>query len=145
MTALIERPTDGRSRLRRAAAPAATIAGLGLASLALTLRDPHVQGSWGVCPSYALFGVYCPGCGGLRAVNDLGHLDVAGAAHSNLVFVALVPLVVFFLGRWLLDAWQGRVRPPGLLASKAFYLSLGAVLVVFTLWRNLPGGTWLQP
>ena len=43
-------------------APALTIGGLGLATLALHLRDPHAHGSWGLCPSAAI-GIYCPGCG----------------------------------------------------------------------------------
>ena len=51
-------------------APALTIGGLSLATLALHLRDPHSSGTWGYCPS-ALLGFSCPGCGGLRAVNDL--------------------------------------------------------------------------
>ena len=35
----------------------------------------------------AAVGIWCPACGGLRAVNDLTNGDVLGAASSNLVFV----------------------------------------------------------
>ncbi len=145
MTDTLEHPAARASRLHRMAAPVSTVAALGLGALALHLRDPHLSGSWGVCPSYALFGVYCPGCGGLRAVNDLGNGDLVAALHSNLVFVALVPLLGFVLGRWVIDAWRGRSRPESVLTSKAFYLSVCGALLVFTVWRNLPGGAWLQP
>ena len=63
-------------------APTALVGGLGLATLALHLRDPHDSYSWGLCPSSVL-GLACPGCGGLRAVNDLTNLRLADAASSN--------------------------------------------------------------
>jgi len=124
-------------------APALTIGGLGLATLALHLRDPHESGSWGFCPSAAL-GIYCPGCGGLRAVNDLMNGDVAGAASSNLLFVALIPVAVFLLGRWTWDRWTGNERElrPGL--SRTVLWSLVVVAAVFVVLRNLPG-SWLAP
>ena len=40
-----------------------------------TCATRTTQYSWGLCPSAAL-GFSCPGCGGLRAVNDLTHGDV---------------------------------------------------------------------
>ena len=66
--------------------PLLTIGGLAAATVALHFRDPHSQYSWGMCPSAAL-GLSCPGCGGLRAVNDLTNGDLAGAASSNLLLV----------------------------------------------------------
>ncbi len=104
------RTTHGR--LRRLAVPAATFGGLAIATAALHFRDPHIDGSWGLCPSAAIFGIYCPGCGGLRAVNDLTHGDLGSAASSNLLFFVSIPLVVFLLARWGYDAWRGsRPRP----------------------------------
>lgn len=121
--------------------PLVTIAGLGAATVALALRDPHVTGSWGLCPSAAL-GFDCPGCGGLRAVNDLTHGRVLDAASSNLYFVVLLPVAVFLLGRWALDAWRGTERAVS--PSTTPLLVLGAVaLVVFTVLRNLPAFGWL--
>ena len=102
------RTTPGR--LRRVAVPAATFGGLAITTAALHLRDPHIDGSWGLCPSEAFFGIYCPGCGGLRAVNDLTHGDLGSAASSNLLFFVSIPLVVFLLARWGYDAWRGPER-----------------------------------
>jgi len=136
---------EARSERRRVRmlAPALTIGGLALATLALHVRDPHQHGSWGLCPSAAL-GVYCPGCGGLRAVNDLTNGDLGAAASSNLLLVALLPLAVFLLGRWAVDRWTGRVREPHPRLTRTFLWSLAGVAVVFVVLRNLPG-SWLAP
>lgn len=138
-------PDPSPSRLRRVVGPAATITGLAIATVGLHLRDPHVSGSWGLCPSAAIFGIYCPGCGGLRAVNDLTHGDVAAAASSNLLFVALIPVVVFLLGRWAWDAWHGTHRGRTWLSSWPMIYAGGGVLVAFSVLRNLSVGTWLAP
>jgi len=128
-------------RMRR---PAATLGGLALATLALHLRDPHQTGSWGYCPSAAL-GFWCPGCGGLRAVNDLTNGDVLGAASSNLAFVAVLPFILLGLGAWVLTRWRGDHRTvPVALVRPVAYGGL-ALLLAFTVLRNLPVGGWLAP
>ncbi|MDF1603106.1 DUF2752 domain-containing protein [Nocardioides sp. YIM 152315] len=131
-------------RWRRVRGPAVMLGGLGLATLALHLRDPHEPGSWGYCPSAAL-GVYCPGCGGLRAVNDLTHGQVGAAASSNLAFLVVVPFVVAGLGWWVVSRWRGTpVVLPARAVAPAAYAGL-ALLVAFTVLRNLAVGDWLAP
>ncbi|WP_408899183.1 DUF2752 domain-containing protein [Nocardioides sp. R1-1] len=135
---------EARRRGRRMAAPAVVVGGLAAATLALRLRDPHTSGSWGACP-FALAGISCPGCGGLRAVNDLTHLELGAAASSNLLLVLALPLVLYALGRWTRGAWTGRGWA---LSSRATMLTAGVVLAamaVFTVLRNLPAGSWLAP
>jgi len=125
-------------------APTATLGGLAIATLAVHLRDPHEKGSWGFCPSAAL-GFYCPGCGGLRAVNDLTNGDLGAAASSNLVLVVLLPFVVVALVVWTLDRWQGRTRQPPWRVLRPGVLMLVAALATFTVLRNLAAGAWLAP
>jgi Protein of unknown function (DUF2752) len=132
------------SRWRRLVGPTVTIGGLAVVTAALYLRDPHESGSWGYCPSAAL-GLHCPGCGGLRAVNDLTHGDLAAAASSNLLFVALLPMLVFLLGRWAYERWTGRVRQPNDRRVRTFLIVLGIAAAVFTVLRNLEIGAWLAP
>ena len=126
-------------------APALTIGGLAAATLALHLRDPHVHGSWGVCPSLAVLGVYCPGCGGLRAVNDLTDLRVGDALSSNVLVTVAIPFVSLLLAVWAVDRWRGVQRDllPWRVVRRAQYAVL-ALLVVFTVLRNIPG-SWLAP
>lgn len=125
-------------------APTLTIGALATATVALHLRDPHVSGSWGFCPS-ALLGFWCPGCGGLRAVNDLTHLRLGDAASSNLLLVLALPLLLLVLGVWVLDQWRGTVR--GFHPRRAAVV--GAVVtgsvVAFGVLRNLPGLEYLAP
>jgi hypothetical protein len=144
MSVVLARPAPRVTRARRLVGPAATIGTLSLVTLALRLRDPHQHGSWGFCPSAAM-GVYCPGCGGLRAVNDLTHGQVGAAASSNLLLIAAMPVVVFLLGRWFLDVWTGRTRAHSArLAGWSTAVALVA-MAAFTVARNLPVGAWLAP
>lgn len=135
-----------RDRAARMRAPLLSVGALGLATLALRLRDPHESGSWGACPS-ALAGFWCPGCGGLRAVNDLTHLRIGDALSSNVVLVVLVPFVVLALALWTRDRWRGGGRrlPDGAALLGAWVLL--PTLAVFTVLRNLPvpPGQWLAP
>ena len=91
-------------------APASLVGGLGLATLALHLRDPHDSYSWGFCPSAAL-GLSCPGCGGLRAVNDLTNLRLADAASSNLALVIAIPILIAAIVVWARGPMAGHDHP----------------------------------
>jgi hypothetical protein len=120
----------------------------GMAGLAavvlLRARDPHEAGSYGYCPFLLLTGRPCPGCGGLRAGNDLAHGDVVAAVSSNLLAVATAAtLVVLWVG-WLVRRWRG--SPSGMvrLNERTGYAVL-AVAVVFGIVRNTPWGSWLAP
>jgi hypothetical protein len=147
MTVTAPSPPQGAayaaSRWQRIAGPVYTIGGLGLVTLALHVRDPHASGSWGYCPS-ALLGIYCPGCGGLRAVNDLTDGRFGAAASSNLLFIVVLPILVFLLGRWAWERWTGYVRQPDPRRVRLFVTSLGVAAVVFVVLRNIPG-SWLAP
>jgi hypothetical protein len=136
-------PAVEPARRQRMLAPVVTTGALAVATLALHLRDPHESGSWGYCPSAAM-GVYCPGCGGLRAVNDLTNGDLAAAVSSNLLFVVLLPVLLVGLGVWFVDRWRGTTRtlPRGL--GRPLLVAGAVVLVTFTVLRNLPG-SWLAP
>jgi hypothetical protein len=133
------------SRLARLGPPLA-LAGLVLgASVVLHLRDPHDHGSYGFCPWLALTGTYCPGCGGLRAVNDLTDLRLADAASSNLLLVTAAPLFVAAWVRSLQQRWTGRLRPWPPQRLHAVSVAAGVVLVAFWVVRNLPFAGWLTP
>jgi hypothetical protein len=119
--------------------------GVLVASVLLHVRDPHRSGSWGVCPWLLLTGSYCPGCGGLRAVNDLTHGDVAAAASSNLLLVTALPLVLTAWGRWLVDSWHGTVRRVSGRRVTATAAVLAAAVLAFWVLRNLEVGAWLAP
>ncbi|QNN53060.1 DUF2752 domain-containing protein [Nocardioides mesophilus] len=145
MTATLAAPPDARSRWARVQGPTFLAVGVLAASVALHVRDPHQAGSWGLCPWLVLTGTYCPGCGGLRAVNDLTRGDVAGAASSNLLLVGALPLLGAWWLRRMRDGWRGVRRQP---TDRQAYWLTGLVLgvtAVFWVLRNLPFATWLTP
>jgi hypothetical protein len=144
MTATLSASLDSRPRWKRLRPPVLLAAGLLSASVLLHLRDPHHGGSWGYCPWLMLTGTYCPGCGGLRAVNDLTNGDVAGAASSNLLFIASLPVIAALWGRSVVDRWRGVTRQVDGQSVVMAVVAFAVLALVFAILRNtvLP---WLAP
>jgi hypothetical protein len=124
----------------------ALAAPLGVAAVAasgcvfLWLANPTVPGGIiPVCPTKALLGIDCPGCGSMRMVYSVLHLDVPSALHYNAVgFVAVVMLV------WAFGAWTyGRVVGRRVISWQHLRWSAPTVLAVTLAWfvvRNLGFG-----
>lgn len=131
---------DTRSRPRRLLAPAATIVGTAGVLGYLALVDPSEPGHYPLCPTNALLGVDCPGCGMLRGTHALLTGDVPRALDHNLLLLALVPLALVLLVRWARQAWRGVVPP---VSARAFRLRTRVIVVslvlilVFGVLRNL--------
>lgn len=115
------------------------------ASVLLHLRDPHTSGSYLFCPWLVLTGTYCPGCGGLRAVNDLTHGDLAAAASSNVLFVGSIPLLVVLWAGWFRRRWRGVQAAVDNRRAVRGVAVFAAAALVFWVVRNLPGLEWLTP
>lgn len=114
------------------------------AAIAVATVDPNEPGHYPTCPVLALTGVYCTGCGTLRAVHALLHLDVATAWHANALGLLLAPVIIGSWVAWVARAWTGRPRrwvaPPWTITV------LLTAMVVFTVARNLPPlAPWLAP
>lgn len=104
---------------------------------ALYLVEPTDASFYPKCPTWSWFGLYCPGCGSLRAMHDLLHGDLRGAMAMNpLLVLTLLPLAH---GAWAL--WRqertGAPVPSWLTSSRAGWVIV-AVLVGYTVLRNLP-------
>ncbi|WP_307817689.1 DUF2752 domain-containing protein [Nocardia acididurans] len=135
-----------RSRWLTAGLPLLTGGAVAGVLAVLHFRDPHEQGSYGVCPFYELTGWWCPGCGGLRGLHNLTDGRIIDAVHSNIL---LVPLLLGFLawwGNWTIKGWRGQSLPPlpRILPRSALWIT-AILLVAFTVVRNTPYGTWLAP
>jgi hypothetical protein len=137
-------PVTTQRRPERLRRPVLITGGLAAATLALRLHDPHQRGSWGFCPLHLVTGLDCPGCGGLRAVNDLTHGDVRAALSSNLLVVIGIPVTMVLLVRWLVRAWRGTAPSPMPPRVWRWLWWAGlAITLVFFVWRNIPQGAWL--
>jgi hypothetical protein len=120
----------------------AAAAAAGLATLALV--DPNRPGHYPTCPFFWLTGLYCPGCGSLRALHDLAVLDVAGAWGMNPLLMLVLP---FLVGSWI--AWTRRSVTGGHrrnLAHPGWIWALFGLVMAFWVARNIPAlAPWLAP
>ncbi len=130
---------------RRLAVPLATLTGVAAAFCYVGSVDPNHPGHYPVCPFLALTGLYCPACGGLRSAYAVVHGDFGGALHDNVLAVAGYAVCALLWARWALREARGRPAPPGPRVRPAVWWALGAVVVVFTVLRNLPIGAALAP
>ncbi|MGR6969849.1 DUF2752 domain-containing protein [Streptomyces cynarae] len=135
--------TGGAAALRRIAVPAGVLAAVAGAFAYVGAVDPNRPGHYPVCPLLRYTGVYCPGCGGLRSAHAFVHGDVLTALHDNALAVTgfLVFAVVWVA--WAVRAVRGRALRIDLTPVQLW--SLGALVLAFTVVRNLPFGGWLHP
>ena len=130
----------GGPNVRRLVAPVAVGAAIAAGTGLLAVVDPNQPGHYPLCPLYWLTGFYCPGCGMLRAIHDLAHLDLRGALGMNPLVFVIVPVLA-----WIWIGWLGRAAgwrlPRVVVAPWVPWLS-GAVVLAFGILRNVPA---LQP
>jgi hypothetical protein len=118
-------------------------AGLGALGL-LHVHDPHQSGSYGFCPFLLLTGQPCPGCGGLRAMNNLTNGDAVGAISSNAMAVVLLVVMGGAWVVWFYRRWRGNPAPLLALNSPVLW-GLLAAFAVFGVFRWTPWGAWFLP
>ncbi|MER6734028.1 DUF2752 domain-containing protein [Streptomyces puniciscabiei] len=128
---------------RRLAVPAGLFAAVAGAFAYVGAVDPNQPGHYPACPLYRLTGLYCPGCGGLRSAHAFVHGDLLTALRDNALGVALYLGFAVLWTAWMVHAVRG--RPMRLEPRPAYLWGIGAVLLVFTVVRNLPSGGWLHP
>ncbi len=104
----------------------------------LYFYDPTTAGFFPICALHALTGLDCPGCGGLRAVHQLSHGNIAAAWHFNPLFVALLPIALWLGFREWVRVVTGR-QLPGFVTRPIMGWVLIGVMVVFGIVRNIPG------
>lgn len=112
------------------------LVGLGAGLVFVGSHDPHEPGTYPPCPTRALFGVLCPGCGALRATHALLHGDLERAWAANPLFVIALPLFIWAFYALVRLAVAGQ-RPPSPLPYRALWPAV-LVLVTFTIARNTP-------
>ena len=119
-------------------APLLVAASTTAACVAIWIGDPTTpHGPLPVCPTKALLGIDCPGCGSLRMLYSLMHGNVIAAARFNaLALVAVVLLVWAYLG-WTYGRVTGRRIRSWQHWRWAPMVTLGLVLAWFVV-RNIP-------
>ncbi|MDA1106685.1 MAG: DUF2752 domain-containing protein [Planctomycetota bacterium] len=105
--------------------------------LALWSRDPRTYGIGDLCPSKRFLGIYCPGCGGTRAIHDLTHLEWGRAFACNplLVLVGTPTALWFGLGMGMVVFFG---RRPSLTLPPAAWSIFTATVLAYWILRNFP-------
>jgi hypothetical protein len=96
------------------------------------------------CPLHAVTGLWCPLCGGTRAVQALASGDVVAAAGMNALVVVGIPLLLVAWLRWVGRRWRGQPADLVTLSSRGMAV-VAVLLVAFMVVRNLPGMEALTP
>src|SRR5436190_14173394 len=127
----------------RLAVPGGILAAVAGAFAYVGTVDPNQPGHYPVCPLYRITGLYCPGCGGLRSAHAFIHGDFLAALQDNAMAVVGYLGFAVLCTVWVVRAARG--RPLRLALGPAHLWTLGTLLLVFTVVRNLPLGGWLHP
>jgi hypothetical protein len=100
--------------------------------------DPTTPGGpLPVCPTKALLGIDCPGCGSLRMLYSLMHGDLVAAVRFNALALVALVFLAFAYATWT----YGRVTYRAVVSWQHYRWSALVTLVLVSLWfvvRNLP-------
>ena len=122
----------------------------GGASAFLYAVNPNQHAVYPQCMLYNATGIYCAGCGATRAMYALLHGRVLEALHDNVLFVAALPLFLYVVGSYALNAWRANAWPGISVDNRTLLrtsLTVFSLMIAFMVLRNLPGWPfdWLKP
>jgi hypothetical protein len=103
----------------------------------LRVFDPATSGVFPPCPLRYLTGLYCPGCGSLRALHALLQGDLRRAWAMNPLTVTVLPYVSYGLASQMLWALRGRGLPQVMLPANWIRV-FGIAVILYGVARNLP-------
>lgn len=110
----------------------------GLVCAAVWLGDPtSTGGPLPVCPTKALLGIDCPGCGSLRMISCLLNGDVTGAIRFNALGLVALSFLLWAFGAWT----YGRIVDRRITSWQHHRWAAVVALVLASAWfvvRNLP-------
>jgi Protein of unknown function (DUF2752) len=130
--------TRHRSAPSALGAPLLVAASTMLVCAATWVGDPTTPGGpLPMCPTKALLGIDCPGCGSARMLYSLLHGNVAAAARYNALGLVAVVLLV-----WAYLAWTyGRVTGRQIRGWQHQRWAAAVTLLLVVTWfvvRNIP-------
>lgn len=101
-------------------------------------NNPSHEGSAFIrCPSNALLGVNCPGCGSQRALHHLFHLEIEQALQYNGLLILFFPLLMYVLAIWCYNFIFNQHKSIRLLNNNRILLGFFIIIVVYGILRNI--------
>ncbi|WP_440713046.1 DUF2752 domain-containing protein [Gordonia sp. FQ] len=122
----------------RIAGPAAILTGVAAAGTFIWFANPTKPGGlMPPCPTHALLGIDCPGCGMSRAIYSLEHGRIGDALHYNALGVVALFLLAASFVTYAVGLWRGRPVSNWQRWRYAPTVALVVTLVWFVI-RNIP-------
>jgi hypothetical protein len=90
------------------------------------------------CAFFALTGLKCPGCGGLRAVHEILHGHFLNALDYNPLVVLLPPVIGLALLAYRLKHFR-RQPPDSIMDHPGWLWGLLGIVLAFAIFRNILG------
>jgi hypothetical protein len=112
------------------------LSGLTTACLLYTF-NPADSRLYAPCPFHALTGLYCPGCGSLRAIHQLLHMHLLSAFKLNPLLVLSIPLLGYLLLHPYVAASKKHFLSDVNMPAFLIWIYLG-IVVSFWIIRNTP-------
>ena len=108
-----------------------------VSSVFLYLFNPEISIFYAPCPFKTLTGLYCPGCGSLRALHQLLHGNLLSALRLNPLMVLSLPILGYSFFSNLTLLIRGRPFPRILVPAIWIWLLL-IIILLFWIFRNIP-------
>lgn len=103
----------------------------------LCLFDPATTNIFPPCPLHYLTGLYCPGCGSLRAIHQLLRGNLHAAWAMNPLSLLLLPFVGYGVASETLRRLRGPELPVPFIPG-AWIRILCALILLFGVLRSIP-------
>jgi hypothetical protein len=108
-----------------------------ISSMVLFRYNPAGSILFPPCPFHALTGLYCPGCGSLRAVHQLFHGNLESAFGLNPLMIILLPFMGYAFISYAMMIF-GKQRSAIIPASAYLGWLMLIVIVLYGIFRNIP-------
>ena len=110
--------------------------GIALLGIVYYVLDPGQHILFPQCLFYTATGYFCPGCGSQRAIHGLLHLDIAGVADSNFLFIpAVLAIGYHYCHKPLNNTFK--LSLPNIFYMKYTPWIILGIVVLFWITRNL--------
>ena len=112
-------------------------AGIFLLAVVFYFSDPLKLTIFPRCPFNVITGYYCPGCGSQRAIHSMLHLNLAGTASYNFLFLPAFFLIIYHYLHPILNRLLNW-KLPNVLYLKYTPVVILVIVLLFWILRNIP-------
>lgn len=108
-----------------------------IAAVFLFFLNPAQSQWYPPCLFHKFTGLYCPGCGSLRALHQLLHGHLLTALGLNPLMVLMLPIIGYFFISQVLIVIRGQPLPRIFIPARWLWL-LFALIITYWILRNIP-------